>query len=155
MSIKSVAVAGATGWLGSTVTSQLLKDGFEVHALVRNADEAKKKAAELIKNGLKIVQVNFDDVASITQALKGKDALVSTLAGDGSVFVDLQKRLVDASKAAGIKLFIPSEFGANVEAAPKDGFFVGKQLAAAYVKESGVPYAIITVGLFYEVLSFV
>ena len=49
--------------------------------------------------------------SDLSEAVKGVDAVVSCIIGDRSVTVEGQKRLIDASKAAGtVKQFIPSAF---------------------------------------------
>jgi hypothetical protein len=53
--------------------------------------------------------VDFISVESLTAALKGIDAVVSTVPG---VAIKDQIPLIDAAAAAGVKRFIPSEFGA-------------------------------------------
>lgn len=54
--------------------------------------------------------VDYSSLDSLTSALRGQDALVSTL---GSAVIDQQLLLVEAAGKAGIKRFLPSEFGSN------------------------------------------
>lgn len=56
-----------------------------------------------------MVEVDFASVESLTAALKGIDAVVSTVAGPAIKF---QGPFVDAAAAAGVERFIPSEYGA-------------------------------------------
>lgn len=54
-----------------------------------------------------MIEVDYDSVESLTSALNGQDAVVSTV----SLFaIESQKTLIDAAIAAGVKRFIPSEF---------------------------------------------
>jgi hypothetical protein len=63
--------------------------------------------------------VDFTSVESLTAALKGIDAVVSTVAGTA---IKTQTVLVDAAAIAGVKRFIPSEYG-SVTTNPKlEGF---------------------------------
>ena len=55
-------------------------------------------------------KVNYESTASLKEALQGQDAVVSTTA---SAAVGNQVPIVDAAIAAGVKRFIPSEFGIN------------------------------------------
>lgn len=57
---------------------------------------------------VKVIQVDYNSKESLTSALQGQDAVVSTL---GWAATDGQKILIDAAIAAGVKHFIPSEFG--------------------------------------------
>lgn len=102
--ITKVAIAGATGALGSVVTSELVKAGFQITALTRDASKAKLPA------DVKAVSVDYDDLSSLKSALQGQDALVSTLGSQG---IGQQKLLVDAALAIGVQKIIPSEFGSD------------------------------------------
>lgn len=63
--------------------------------------------------------MDYTSVESLTAALKGMDAVVSTVAGTA---IKTQTVLVDAAAAAGVKRFIPSEYG-SVTTNPKlEGF---------------------------------
>lgn len=57
---------------------------------------------------MKVVEVNFTSLESLTAALKGIDGLVSTVA---AAAIENQTVLIDAAIAAGVKRFIPSEYG--------------------------------------------
>lgn len=48
--------------------------------------------------------VDYNDPSSIQKALAGVDVVVSALSGEG---LKVQSVLADASKAAGVKLFVP------------------------------------------------
>jgi len=64
----------------------------------------------LKESGLKVVQVDYESMESIVEGLKGIHAVVCTI---GSAAVPLQIRIIDAAIKAGVKRFIPSEFGAD------------------------------------------
>ncbi|PMD29423.1 NAD(P)-binding protein [Hyaloscypha variabilis F] len=100
--IKSVAVAGASGTLGPHVLKALIDANFQVTVLTR---AAKPGAYD---TSVKVVEVDYTSVDSLTAALKGIDALVSAV-GHGAT--ESQTILIDASVAAGVKRFIPSEYG--------------------------------------------
>ena len=102
--IKTVALAGASGNLGPSVLDQLLKANFTVTVLTR-AD-----SKSTFPPSVKVARVDYDSSESLTQALQGQDALVSTLA---SLAVSTQKKVIDAAVAAGVKRILPSEFGSN------------------------------------------
>ncbi len=55
-----------------------------------------------------MIEVDFTSVKSLTAALEGVDGLVSTVAGAA---MEGQTVLIDAAVAAGVKRFIPSEYG--------------------------------------------
>lgn len=56
------------------------------------------------------IPVNYDSLSSLTHALAGQDALISTLASSA---IATQLLLVEAAAKAHVKRFIPSEFGSN------------------------------------------
>ena len=104
-SIRSVAVAGA-GNLGQILIKELLDAGFSVTVLTRS-DSTKTFDARV-----KVAKVDYNDVASLTDALRGHDALVSTITTGAK---DQQQYLIDAAIAAGVQRIIPSEFGCDLE----------------------------------------
>ena len=64
---KLALVTGATGFTGWYVAKELLAQGFEVRALVREPS----KAAELVDAGLAVVSGDLRDEASIRKAVAG------------------------------------------------------------------------------------
>ena len=55
-------------------------------------------------------EVDYDSLESLTSAFQGQDAVVSTIA---SASIGVQLRLIEAATKAGVKRFVPSEFGSN------------------------------------------
>ncbi|TVY83294.1 hypothetical protein LSUE1_G001559 [Lachnellula suecica] len=103
---KKVALAGASGNLGSVVLKELIKSNlFEITVLSR-ASSTFKYPPEV-----KEIKADFESLESLTTALKGQQALVSTVASLG---VKSQKLLIDAAVQAGVKRIIPSEFGCDL-----------------------------------------
>ena len=102
--IKTVAIAGASGSLGTPITQALLDAGFTVTALTRPDSKS------TFPSGVKVSQVDYTSKSSLQSALEGQDALISTLstqaAGD-------QRTLIEAAAAAGVKRILPSEFGSD------------------------------------------
>ena len=99
----------ASGALGTALFDQLVKGGFEVTALVRSAGKIPNLPASA-----KEVVVDFTSSDSLVAALKGQDAVVSALGaqpGTGPA----QKALAQASADSGVKRFIPSDFGSNLD----------------------------------------
>lgn len=73
-------------------------------AFAREGSESKFPADVTVK------RVDYQSVESLTSALDGQDAVVSTIA---TVAVGGQTTLVDAAISAKVRRFIPSEFGIN------------------------------------------
>lgn len=104
-SINKVAVAGAAGSLGSVLVKELIESGYSVTVFTR------RDSNNAFPSEVKVQKVDYEDVASLTEALKGQDAVVSTITTAGA---DSQKKLIDAAVAAKVKRFIPSEFGCDL-----------------------------------------
>lgn len=99
----------ANGALGTVIFNQLVKGGFEVTALVRSAGKIPNLPASA-----KEAVVDFSSNDSLVAALKGQDATVSAL-GSQPGTADAQKALAQASADSGVKRFIPSDFGSNLD----------------------------------------
>ncbi|RSM02889.1 hypothetical protein CEP52_007707 [Fusarium oligoseptatum] len=104
--IKTVAIAGASGDLGSHVFKKFAASKFTIKVLKRAGSES------TFPEGTEVVEVDYSSVDSLTAALKGQDAVVSTLT---TLAAGAQETLIDAAVAAGVKRFIPSEFGSNLD----------------------------------------
>ena len=145
--IKTVALAGAAGNLGPAILDALLAAGsFEVTIITREGSNS------TFPPGIKVIPVDYSSLDSLTTAFRGQDAVVSTLA---MVALDTQTRMIDAAIAAGVKRFLPSEFGSDTYN-PKSRalpVFHGKIVIQDYLerksKESSLTYTpIITAGFF-------
>lgn len=100
-----------------------------------------------------VAHVDYESLDSLTQAIQGQDAVVSTL---GSAALALQLRLVEAAVKARVKRFIPSEFGSNTlnEKAAALPVFADKVKVQAALKEqassSDLTYTLICNGPFLD-----
>ncbi|EJD41435.1 NAD(P)-binding protein [Auricularia subglabra TFB-10046 SS5] len=139
----SFAVAGA-GALGSLVVSELLKQGAQVTVLTRGSNSE-------IPDGATTKVVDYSKPDELAAALKGIDVVVSAVAGAG---IAVQPALADAAKAAGVKLFVPAEYGV-VSHELKDGPLTFKSQLQAHLKSIGLPYTVYYTGLFADVPLFV
>lgn len=100
-----VALAGATGNLGMPVLEALLGAEFCVIVLSRIGGNSSKLAPH---PNLTIVEVDFNSTQSLIAALQEAEVVVSCLA---TLALGSQNPLIDASVAAGVRRFIPAEFG--------------------------------------------
>ncbi|TVY78283.1 Pinoresinol reductase [Lachnellula suecica] len=145
--IKTVAVVGGSGNLGIPIINQLLKDGFAVTALKRPDSKSTFPSA------VKVVTADYSSVDSVAAVFKGIDAVVSVV-GQGPAAA-CQNVLVDAAVAAGVKRFLPSDYGCplanpNVAALPvfKSKLAIHKQLQEATSK--GLTYTLVCNGPFLD-----
>jgi hypothetical protein len=113
MSISSVTIVGANGTLGSEVLRALVSSGtFSVSVLRRESSSSPGYGG-----AVKILEVsdNFavDDLAT---ALQGQDAVVACFPLRN---LDDHLHLVEASASAGVKRFIPADFGSCDASSPR------------------------------------
>ena len=109
MSINKIALVGATGNLGPAILKALLDGGYEVTILSR---EGSTSTDNLVSHSRqKIAKVNFEDVNSIFSALEGIEGVVSNVSSQALLS---QKKIIDAAITAGVKRFLPSDFGSDL-----------------------------------------
>ncbi|KAG7418729.1 Pinoresinol reductase 2 [Fusarium oxysporum f. sp. raphani] len=99
--IEKVVVAGARGSVGPYIVSALLEHGFAVTALTRT------KLGNSFPEHVKVVETDYSAI-SLQSALEGQDAIVCTL---GHAVLDKQLDIIEAAEKAGVRRYIPSEFG--------------------------------------------
>ncbi|KAI8167533.1 hypothetical protein KHU50_006487 [Colletotrichum sp. SAR 10_65] len=95
------------GLVGLRVVRSLQDHGFTVTAISRTSSTATFPA------GVAVRKADLSSVESLTAALAGQDAVVSAISTVAAVVKGAQDPLVDAAIAAGVKRFIPSEYGLN------------------------------------------
>jgi hypothetical protein len=99
--------------------------------------------------------VDFTSVESLTAALKGIDGLVSTVAGTA---IESQTVLIDATIAAGVKRFIPSEYGSCTTSPKLEAFpfyasmFKIKRYLQEKAKAEKLTWTVLACGAFLEFL---
>ena len=113
-----VALAGATGDLGSRVAAELVALGAQVRALVRPGTAADKQA-RLADLGVAVVEVDYADRAALRAAVEGASVVVSALSGLRPVIVDTQTQLLAAAEGAGVPRFMPSDFAIDFTRLPE------------------------------------
>lgn len=99
---------------------------------------------------VKVVEVDYDSHDSLVTALKGQDVFISAVPNHGD-----QPKLIDAAIAAGVKRFLPSEFGSDIagnENVQKLPVFQGKLKTQKYLEEKKdqISYTIVVNGAFLD-----
>ncbi|KAH7077928.1 oxidoreductase CipA-like protein [Paraphoma chrysanthemicola] len=105
MSLPTIGLAGATGNLGVPILSALLTAGYTVTVLSRIGGNSSKITAH---TNLTVKSVDFASAHSLREALEGVEVVVSCVATSA---MGSQNPLIDACIAAGVRRFIPAEFG--------------------------------------------
>ncbi|KAJ7183091.1 hypothetical protein C8R46DRAFT_1065851 [Mycena filopes] len=145
---RSFAVVGA-GTIGLPIATGLAAKGVTVIILSRGSTKTPP-------SGVQLVQVDTSDAAAVTAVLKQHkvDVVVSTINAASTEGAAAQKPVVDAAKAAAVRLYVPSEFGCPSDG-QTEGFPGAKNELAEYAKSVGVPSARVYTGLFTEYIPFV
>ncbi|KAM0756654.1 NAD(P)-binding protein [Meredithblackwellia eburnea MCA 4105] len=137
----SFAIVGAGG-LGGKIVKHLAKvEGVKVTVISREGSETQ------VPEGVTIKRVDYSDSSSIEAALKGSEVVIATLGLHGMAH---QPVVIDAAHRAGVKLFVPAEFGNPTEHVTS-GFHIKKVEAAAQLKRLGLPSLRVFTGVFPEV----
>lgn len=110
--IQKVTLLGADGKLGPFVLDALLSHGFQVTVLKRASSNSNDSYPE----GVQVAKVQDDfPIDGVAETLRGQDAVIVTIKGDQT---DLQYRLAQACVKAGVKRFLPADFGSCDSSSP-------------------------------------
>jgi uncharacterized protein YbjT (DUF2867 family) len=157
--MSAILIVGATGLLGSDICKQLAAEGRSVRALVRpTSDPAKVDSLKL--SGVEIVHGDVRDRASLDEACKGVDVVISTVSAMPFSYqpgvndiqtTDLEgiSNLIDAAKANQVSHFIYTSFSKNID----QDFPLrnAKREVEKRLMESGLTYTILRPSCFMEV----
>ncbi|KAJ9614316.1 hypothetical protein H2200_002452 [Cladophialophora chaetospira] len=148
-----VAIAGGSGQVAKEVIDVLLATGkHEITVLSRN-----EAPLEDSLPGLHWRVVNYDNQADLVEALRGTHTLLSFLQLFSDPEATVQKKLIDAAVAAGVRRFAPSEYGST--GTVNMPWWGGKERTREYLKkvnENGkiLEYTFFQPGLFLDYLAF-
>ncbi|ETS85257.1 hypothetical protein PFICI_03282 [Pestalotiopsis fici W106-1] len=103
---KNILLIGATGSIGSVVLEALTKElSFTLTVLQRASSKAK-----LPEHLRAVIIADSYPTEDLVQAFKGQDVIVNCMT---SLSVMDQFRMIDAAISAGVKRYVPSEYGLN------------------------------------------
>ena len=153
--MKKIAVIGATGMLGIPVVEELAKAGFEVTALVRNPESARRR----LPAGTNVVKADASDIESLKAGLAGNDAVYLSLSvapsekkDDFHTEAEGLDNILAAARACGIKRI--AYLSAMIQDGESGGWWVVDvwRSALAKIKNSGIPFTIFYPSNFMETL---
>ena len=121
-----IALIGASGNAGSRIAAELSARGHEVTAIARNAD----RIARL--RGMTPLAVDIADTDTLVSALKGHDAIVSSVHFTASD----PDQLIGAAKASGVKRYLVVGGAGSLEVAPGVKLVDTPQFPAQYKEEA-------------------
>ena len=148
--MQHILLAGPTGNLGPHLIKELVAHNKDVHALIRPESMSNPEKVNPLKAlGVNLMAGDVNDPVSLDHACAGMDAVISALGG-GQLMQ--QKALLNAAKAAGVKRFIPSEFGVDPYAAGPGAcdLFDAKMAVQKMIIDSGINYTMIYTNGFME-----
>jgi uncharacterized protein YbjT (DUF2867 family) len=146
---QTILVTGATGNQGGAIARHLLQRGnFKVRAMVR--DENKPAAQALKQAGAELVKGDFNDRASLEQALQGAYGVFSIQDFRDGAEVEIRqgKTIADAAKAAGIQHFVYSSVG-SAERNTGIPHFESKFQVEEYIRLIGLPATVLRPVFFF------
>lgn len=105
--LKNIIVVGGSGKLGPSIVSAFASDShFNISVLTRHSSGA------TFPSNVKVHRADDSyPEADFVKAFQGQDAVISTIA---TAAAPIQKTMINAAIKAGVKRFVPSEFGGDV-----------------------------------------
>ncbi|TGO50468.1 hypothetical protein BOTNAR_0392g00090 [Botryotinia narcissicola] len=148
--LKNVIVVGAAGKLGTSILATFDADpNFDVSILSRKSSKSVFPAHLVVHR----VSDEYPE-DELLEALKGQDVVISTIS---KAAADVQqKAIIDSAIKAGVKRFIPSEFGSdtrNEKAMKIFPFFKNKLNTVEYLKSKereGLTWSAFVTGPLFE-----
>jgi len=145
-----VLVTGATGQQGGALANLLLKQGYRVRAITRNAGSPRARA--LSEQGAELFTADAEDPGLIEKAAAGADALFAMATPfEGGVEAETRQgiNIVSAAAAAGVRHVVYSSV-AGADQATGIPHFESKFLVEQRLRTLGIPFTIIAPVFFME-----
>ncbi len=140
---RRILVVGATGKQGGAVARHLLKNGFKVRALTRNAESPAAK--RLTEQGAEVVVGNLDYRDSLQQVMAGANRIFSVqnywekgVGYEGEIRQG--RNLADVAKACGVQHFVQSTMADGCTFPNQLEHFKSKAEVEQYIKAIQIPY---------------
>ena len=146
---KIIFVTGGTGKQGGAVVHHLLKNGWRVRTMTRNASKPAAKA--LVDKGVEVIQGSLDDTGAVARALTDVYGVYSVQSFEDGVEAEIRQGmlLADLAKEAAVGHFVYS----SVAAADKNTgivFFDSKWQIEQHIRRISLPYTIFRPVFFME-----
>ncbi|KAF7315864.1 CUE domain-containing protein [Mycena indigotica] len=153
MTFRSFALVGS-GTIGAPIVRALASRNVSLVVLSRSISTFSVLQLESLPANVQMEKVDFTDSLAVSRVLKEHrvEVVVSTVTTEA---VNSQRPLADAAKAAGARLFVPSEFGFPTDDPNAKGMWGYKRDLIGHLEQIGLPYVRIFVGLFIEFLPWV
>ncbi|PWI64280.1 hypothetical protein PCL_11312 [Purpureocillium lilacinum] len=146
-----VAVLGATGETGSSIINGLLESSrprYDITALTRPSSLESPKILSMKKRGIRVVAADITSPENqLVQLVAGMDVVISAIA---PFHHDAEIPLINASKIAGVKRYVPCFFG---PVAPPKGILTLRDMkedVLNHIKKVFLPFTVIDIGWWYQ-----
>ena len=114
-----IVLFGATGHVGQRITAEALRRGHEVVGVVRDPSRVQSPDPRVA-----LVQGDATDAASVAAAVRGADAVVSSVSprpgstGNAPSLVDVARALIAGARQAGVRRLVAVGGAGSLEVAP-------------------------------------
>jgi len=132
MTFKNIVVLGATGNLGPHVVNVLLATKEYTVTVVTSKKAHDATKSDHVAKGAHIRHGHFNDLSTFSHIFANQDVVVSLV---GRAVWDKQSQLADIAAQAGVKRFIPSDFGINLSDPRVENVLTLKTAVHAHLKE--------------------
>src|SRR5437588_493692 len=114
---QKIAVIGATGQVGFPLCRELLRLGHQTVAISRapSADNWFRLDILQAAGADLVFQADLGDVESLGLALVGCDTVAVATRANAQIIQQLEPRILQAAQAAGVRRFVPDEFGTHTK----------------------------------------
>ncbi|MGN6566405.1 MAG: SDR family oxidoreductase [Flavipsychrobacter sp.] len=156
--MKNVLLAGATGYLGTHILTELLSRNYHVRALARHPEKLRK----LHTNISEIIEAEVTRPETLVNCCQGIDTVITAIGitrqKDGLTYMDVDYQanlnLLNEAKRSGVKRFI-YVFIFNAVEISNLKIIQAKQKFADQLKSSGIDYCLINpTGFFSDMADF-
>ena len=152
---KKFFIVGATGQQGGAVTQSLLRQGYQVRALVRAANQKSSRAEALKSRGVEVVTGDMTDQASLEQAMAGVDGVFAmTTFFEAGLDAEIQQGVIiaEAAKKANVPHLVYSSVG-SAHRNTGVPHFESKWKVEQHIRQLGIPTTTIRPAYFMENFS--
>lgn len=136
----SIVITGATGQLGRHVIEALLERNVPADSIVATGRSIEKLSG-FVARGVRAAAMDYDDPASVAQALKGATKVLLISGSAVGQRVEQHRTVIEAAKAEGVELLAYTSI-ANADTT-RMKLAAEHQATESILKESGVPFALL------------
>ena len=136
----SIVITGATGQLGRHVIEALLERNVPADSIVATGRSI-EKLSNFVARGVRATAMDYDDAASVAQALKGATKVLLISGSAVGQRVEQHRTVIEAAKAEGVELLAYTSI-ANADTT-RMKLATEHQATESILRESGVPFVLL------------